>query len=56
MATGKRVDEASRLSRYLVLVQTQDCFDRSEGIFVISEFLQMGWLSSGGCGWATNQG
>ena len=34
-----QVGEASRLSRFLVIVQSPDCFARSEAIFVICEFL-----------------
>lgn len=30
--------------RHLVIVQSADCFAKSEGIFVINEFLLRGWL------------
>jgi ADP-ribosyl-[dinitrogen reductase] hydrolase len=44
------LDVANRLCdlfrcRYLVIVQTPDCFARSDAIFVIGEFLLTGWLS-----------
>lgn len=31
-------------SRHLVIVQFPDCFAKSEGTFVINEFLLTGWL------------
>lgn len=48
-AKDRLVDVANRFcglfkSRYLVIVQSPDCFARSEGTFVISEFLLTGWL------------
>ncbi len=30
--------------RHLVIVQSPDCFAKSEGTFVINEFLLIGWL------------
>ena len=53
------LDVAKRLSdvykgRYLIIVQSPDCFRRSEVIFVICEILLAGWLSRAGYGWAEN--
>jgi ADP-ribosyl-[dinitrogen reductase] hydrolase len=49
-AKDELVNAANRLCdlfkcRYLVIVQSPDCFARSDAIFVISEFLLTGWLS-----------
>ncbi len=49
MLLGELVDVSNRLcdlfkNRFLIIVQSPDCFARSEGIFVISEFLLTGWV------------